>query len=242
MIDPQPTAQAATQVVYIQPSHKFPAPERFSGSHDGFSCLAWLQSVIFYIEAIKAPHSEWTRIAVSYLTGAAILWWQSCGIKASEEFAIFEAGLRTMFLPESFLDTVRVRLYSAKLKTTVPALIQEMRMCMDILHPNPSEDTRKELELAAKSILLSALPAGLQEMLQAFLIANPDPPGISSATPPSDTPKSVKWARTAFRPYTTPSPLPTRPTPLSTLWLWKSIILATLWLLSCRQLLTLPRK
>lgn len=71
-----------------------------------------------------------------------------------------------MFLPESFLDTVRVRLYSAKLKTTVPALIQEMRMCMDILHPNPSEDTRKELELAAKSILLSALPAGLQEMLR----------------------------------------------------------------------------
>ena len=48
-------------------------------------------------------------------------------------------------------------------------------MFMDILHPNPSEDTRKELELAAKSILLSALPAGLQEMLQAFLIANPDP-------------------------------------------------------------------
>jgi len=47
-------------------------------------------------------------------------------------------------------------------------------MCMDILHPNPSVDTRKELELAAKSILLSALPAGLQEMLQAFLIANPD--------------------------------------------------------------------
>ncbi|KAG0087086.1 hypothetical protein BGZ93_011168 [Podila epicladia] len=45
---------------------------------------------------------------------------------------------------------------------------------MDIPHPNLSEDTDKELELAAKSILLSALPADLQEMLQAFLIVNPN--------------------------------------------------------------------
>jgi len=161
--------------VLLLHAHKFPHPERFSGFHDGFPCLTWLQSVRFYIKAIKFPHSEWTRIAVSYLTSAAILWWQSCGIKASGEFEIFEAGLRTMFLPESFLDAVRVQLYSARFTTSVPALIEEMRLCMDILHPNPSVDTRKELELAATSILLSALPAGLQEMLQAFLIANPDP-------------------------------------------------------------------
>ena len=63
--------QATAQVVYIQPSHKFPPPERFSGSHDGFSCLAWLQSVRFYVEAIKAPKANWTCIAVSYLVGVA---------------------------------------------------------------------------------------------------------------------------------------------------------------------------
>lgn len=169
------TEDDTRQVVYVQSSHKFPSPERFSGSQDGFSCLAWLSSIKFYVEAINCPKSQWTRIAVSHLTSAAILWWQSSGIAASADFQDFEDGLRMMFLPENFFDTVRIRLYKAKLTSTVPALIQEMRMCMDILHPSPSEETRKELELAAKSILLSALPIGLQEMLQAFLIANPNP-------------------------------------------------------------------
>lgn len=49
-----------------------------------------------------------------------------------------------------------------------------MRMCMDMLRPNRSSEAREELELAAKSVFLSALPVGLQEMLQAFLISNPD--------------------------------------------------------------------
>jgi hypothetical protein len=168
------TEEIAPQVVYIQPSHKFPSPERYAGSHDGFSCLAWLQSLTFYVKAIKAPETEWTRIGVSYLTGAAILWWHGSGLSDDDPYCDFSEGLKAMFLPEGFIDTVRARLYQAKLTTTVPALIQDMRMCMDILRPDRTSDARKELEESAKSILMIALPAGLQEMLQAFLIGKGD--------------------------------------------------------------------
>lgn len=75
--------------LYIQPTHKFPSPERYQGSHDGFLCLAWLQALSFYAKAIKAPAADWTRIAVSYLTGAAILWWHGSGLSDDSTFEEF---------------------------------------------------------------------------------------------------------------------------------------------------------
>ncbi|KAI1288803.1 hypothetical protein EDD11_009650, partial [Mortierella claussenii] len=68
-----------------------------------------------------------------------------------------------MFLPEEFEESVRVRLYTARLIIMVPALIQEMRMRIDILRPDRSSDGRKELELAAKSVFITALPTELQD-------------------------------------------------------------------------------
>ncbi|KAG0035001.1 hypothetical protein BGZ83_004099, partial [Gryganskiella cystojenkinii] len=123
-------------------NHKFAPPDKFDGKRDGFACLAWLHAVTFYNDCIQADKKQHSRIAIGYLTGEAILWWNGSGLSPVILFPDFEDGLKAMFVP------VRARLHSVKLcNRSVAAPVQEMQLYIDTLTPvNGDAAARTELE------------------------------------------------------------------------------------------------